>query len=105
MAHAAEIAFALFAYVCGEEDGNGSAELGVAESGGEAKQRGEAGGVVAGSGSEDAGVLLDGFGGGFGGKDGVEMRGEEDNGRVVGCVVRRQEVQPGRCRRRRCADW
>ena len=56
MAHAAEVAFAFFAYVGGEEDGDGGSEFGVAQGGGDAEQGGEAGGVVADAGGEDAGV-------------------------------------------------
>ena len=46
-----------------------------------AEQSGEAGGVVADAGGEDAGAVLvfGGFGGGAGGEDGVEVGGEEDD--------------------------
>ena len=37
MAHAAEVAFALFAYVGGEEDGDGRGDVGVAEGGGDGR--------------------------------------------------------------------
>ncbi len=82
MTHAAEVAFALFAYVGGEEDRDGRGDFGEAESGSNGEESGESGGVVADAGSEDArGVgLFDGITGGSGGEDGVEMRGEEDAG-------------------------
>ena len=50
--HAAEVAFAFFAYVRGEEDGDGWSDVGVAKSGGDGEQSGEAGGVVADAGAE-----------------------------------------------------
>ena len=80
--HAAEVAFALFAYVGGEEDGDGWGDVGVAEGGGDGEQSGEAGGVVADAGSVDAGgvFFFDGFDGGAGGEDGVEVGGEENAG-------------------------
>ena len=61
--HAAEVAFAFFAYVGGEEDGDGWCDVGVAECGGDGEEGGEAGGVVADAGSVDAGgvVVFDGF--------------------------------------------
>jgi len=91
MAHAAEVAFALFPDVGGEEDRNGGGEFGVPHGGGEAEQAGEAGGVVAGSGSEDPGVDLGGLSGSSRGKDGVEVGGEEDDlrGSRVGTLGRR----------------
>ena len=58
MAHAAEVALAFFAYVGGEEDGHGRGDsrlgLSAVQRGGDGEQSGEAGGVVAGSGAEDA---------------------------------------------------
>ena len=80
MTHAAEVALAFFANVGGKEDRDSGHEAGVAKSGGEAKQGGQAGGVVAGSGSEDAGAGFGGFGGDGGGEYGVEVGGEEDVG-------------------------
>ena len=85
MAHAAEVAFALFAYVGSEENGDGGSDVGVAEGRGYGEESGETGAVVADAGSEDAGrvVLLGGLGEGAGGEDGVEVCGEEDAGTVV----------------------
>ena len=82
MTHAAEVAFALFAYVGGEEDGDGWGDFGVLERGGDGEQRGESGAVVADAGGVDAGGVLffDWFDGRVGGEDGVEMGGEEDAG-------------------------
>ncbi len=56
--HAAEVAFALFAYVGGEEDGDGWGDVGVAEGGGDGEESGEAGGVVADAGGEMRGCRL-----------------------------------------------
>ena len=56
MTHAAEVALAFFAYVGGEEDGDGRGDVGVAEGGGDSEEGGEAGGVVADAGSVDAGA-------------------------------------------------
>ena len=79
--HAAEIAFAFFAYVRGEEDGDGGGDVGVAKCGGDGEKSGEAGGVVADAGSVDARAVFffDGFDGGVGGEDGVEVGGEEND--------------------------
>jgi hypothetical protein len=81
VAHAAEVAFAFFAYVGGEEDGDGWGDAGVTEGGSDSKQGGEASGVVADAGSVDAGAVggFDGLEGGAGGEDGVEVGGEEDD--------------------------
>jgi len=82
MTHAAKVAFALFAYVGGEEDGDGWGDVGEAEGGGDGEESGESGGVVADAGGEDAGGVV-GFewvDEGVGGEDGVEVRGEEDAG-------------------------
>lgn len=75
VAHAAEVAFAFFSYVCGEEDGNGQGDVGVADGRCYCEQAGESGTVVADSGREDAGAVWI-FGwvtGGSGGEDGVQM--------------------------------
>ena len=87
--HAAEVAFAFFAYVGGEEDGDGRGDVGVAEGGGDGKKAGEAGGVVADARGVDARAVLffDGFDGGVGGEDCVEMGGEEDAGGVGGWTL------------------
>ena len=81
VAHAAEVAFAFFAYVGGEEDGDGWGDVGVAEGGGYGEQAGESGDVVADAGGVDAvGVGgFDGFAVGAFGEDGVEVGGEEDD--------------------------
>ena len=73
---------ALFAYVYGEEDGDGWGDFGEANGGGDGEETGESGGVVADAGSEDAGGvwIFDGIADGSGGEDGVEMCGEEDAG-------------------------
>ena len=80
VAHAAEVAFAFFAYVGGEEDGDGWGDFGVTQCGGDGEEAGEAGGVVADAGGVDAmgAFFFDGVDGGVGGKDGVEVGGEED---------------------------
>src|SRR5271170_2283653 len=82
MTHAAEVAFALFAYVGSEEDRDGWGDVGVAKGGGDGEESGEAGGVVADAGGEDAGGVggFDGVDEGVGGEDGVEVGGEEDAG-------------------------
>ena len=80
MAHAAEVAFALLADVRGEEDRDWRDDFGLAQSGGNAEQSGEPGGVVAGSGGEDAGAGLGRIGGRAGGENGVEVGREEDDG-------------------------
>ncbi len=86
VAHAAEVAFTLLADVGAEEDGRRRRDVGEAHGGDESEQRGEAGGVVARAGAEDAGVLLGGDGVDAGGEDGVEMGGDEDerSGRWTG---------------------
>ncbi len=71
MTHAAEVALAFFAYVGGEEDGDGCG--GCWRSGGAAamaRMGGEAGAVVADAGGVDAGgvVLFEGLDEGAGGK-------------------------------------
>jgi hypothetical protein len=81
MAHAAEIAFAFFPDVGSKENRDGRRKAGVAKGGAEAKQSGQARGVIAGSGSEDAGVDFGGFGGRARGENRVEVGGEQDNGR------------------------
>jgi hypothetical protein len=85
----AEIAFTLFAHVGGEKDGDGGSQLGVAHARGKGKQPGEAGGVVASSGSHDAGFEFDGLDGQFGGENGVQVGGEQDEGRGRCSQVRR----------------
>jgi len=82
VSHAAEVALAFFAYVGGEEDGDGWGDVGVAEGGGYGQQAGESGDVVADAGSLDS-MGVGGFAGlavGAFGEDGVEMGGEEDDG-------------------------
>ena len=86
VAHAAEVSFAFFANVGGEEDGAGWGDLGVGEGGGEGEESGEAGGVVAGSGGEDFLIVFLRGAVGDGGKDCVEVGGDEDDGRVWGGV-------------------
>ena len=88
----------------------GGRDVGVAERGGDGEQGGEAGGVVADAGSEDAGVSLSSMGshGGAGGEDGVEVGGEEDAGEVrarARSSVGGARVRRGRCRRRRGGCW
>ena len=80
--HSAKIAFALFAYVGGEDDGDGWSDVGVTKGRGDGEESGEAGSVVADSGGRDARAvfLFDGIGGGAGGEDGVKVCGEEDAG-------------------------
>ena len=56
--HAAEIAFALFAYIGGEDDGDGWGDLRVTEGRGNGEKSGEAGSVVADSGGERCGGCL-----------------------------------------------
>ncbi len=82
MAHAAQVADALFADVCGEEDGDGWLDLGVTERGGEGEQTGEAGGVVADAGSLDTGAVgrLARLAGDTCREDGVEVGGEQETG-------------------------
>jgi len=81
--HAAEIAFSFFAYVRREEDGDGWRDVGVTKCGGDGEECGEARGVVADAGSGDAVSVFffDGLDEGVGGEDGVEVCGEEDDGR------------------------
>ena len=81
MTHAAEVAFAFFADVGRKQDGDSGGEFGMAHGGGEAKQGGQAGGIVAGAGGEDAGVDFGGFGRGPGREDGVKVGGEKDDRR------------------------
>ena len=93
MAHAAEVALAFFADVGGEEDGHGQGvagfRLGEVECGGDGEQSGEASAVVGGAGAEEAAVLVLAWRAvGARGEDGVEVRGEEDDGRVVSCFLR-----------------
>ena len=80
--HAPEVAFAFFAYVGGEEDGDGWGDVRVTEGGGDSKECGETGGVVADAGGVDArGVFeFDGVAIGSGGEDGVEVGRDEDAG-------------------------
>ncbi|MCU1225825.1 MAG: hypothetical protein JWQ42_3918 [Edaphobacter sp.] len=89
VAHAAEVALALFAYVRGEEYGKGWGDVGVAERCGDAEEGREAGCVVADAGGIDASAVghLCGLAVCTGGKDGVEVGGEEDAGGVgeAGC--------------------
>jgi hypothetical protein len=82
MTHAAEIAFSFFAYVGGEEDGDGRCDVGVAKSGGDGEQAGEASGVVADAGGVDACAVFffDGFDESVGGEDGVKVSGEQKTG-------------------------
>ena len=80
VAHAAEIAFAFFADVCGEDDGDGRSDVGEAEGSGEAEQGGEAGAVVAGAWGVEAGAIFARGAGGAGGEDGVEVGGDEEDG-------------------------
>jgi len=82
VAHASEVAFAFFAYIGGEEDGDRRGNVRVAECGGDSQEGGEAGSVVADAGSIDAcGVFeFDGIAVGSSGEDGVEMCRDEDTG-------------------------
>jgi hypothetical protein len=84
VAHAAKVAFTLLADVCGEEDPRGRGDVGVAQGGCQAEECGEAGGVVAGSRSKDAGAFFPWCCGGSGRKDGVEMGRQEGEGSVWG---------------------
>ncbi len=77
VAHAAEVAFALFADVGGEDDGGYGFDTGLDEGGGDGKERGEARTVVAGTGAKDAGAVFAGATIGAGRKDGVEVGAEE----------------------------
>ena len=79
--HAAEVAFAFFAYVGGEEDGDGWNDVGVTQGCGYGEESGQAGGVVADAWCLDYGgvFLFDGVDLGFDGEDCVEMGGEEDD--------------------------
>ncbi len=84
MAHAAEIAFAFFAHVSEDDERDGQLDLRVDERVGEGEQTGEAGSVVAGAGRVEAeNGIFSGNGGNEGrggGEDGIEMRGEDDDG-------------------------
>ena len=82
VADPAEVAFAFFADVGGEEDGDGRDEFGVTEGGGEGEQGREASGVVTGAGGEDARAVFGGGAGGAGGEDSVEVGREEEHGLV-----------------------
>jgi hypothetical protein len=90
VAHAAEVTFAFFAYVGGEEDGDWRLDVGVAKGGGEGEQGGEACGVIADAGGEDAWGfgIFDGVTGGSCGEDGVEVGGDEEAGRRLGLFCR-----------------
>jgi hypothetical protein len=81
-AHAAEIAFALFAYVRGKEDGNGRCDIGVAKGRRNAEQTSESGSVVADAGSVDARAVtsLTRLARGSGREDGIKVSGEKDAG-------------------------
>ena len=76
--HAAEVALAFFADVGGEEESERRLDAGETKGGDSSEECGESGSVVAASRAEDAGSFL--FGGGVdaGGKDGVEVGGEDD---------------------------
>jgi hypothetical protein len=94
MTHAAEVALAFFAYVGGEEDGDWGLDAGVTEGGGDGEEAGEAGGVVADAGSEDAGAagVFDWVAGCAGAEDGVEVSGDEEAGGTGGGGRRREEL-------------
>ena len=79
--HAAEVSFSFFAYIGGEEDGDGWGEVGVTERGGDGEEAGEAGDVVADAGGVDAvGVFgFEGFAVGACGEDCVEVGRDEDD--------------------------
>ena len=68
--------------------GRSGDEVGVAQGSGESQQAGQAGGVVAGAGRQDASFDLGGLGGSVGGEDGVEVSGEKDvrSGCRCGCA-------------------
>jgi len=91
MAHAAEVALALFPYIGDEEDGDGRGDVGKAEGCSDAQKRGEAGDVVADAGGIDASAVghLRGLAVRTGREDGVEVGGEEYAGSVggAGCLA------------------
>jgi len=77
--HAAEVAFALFAYVAERELGWWG-DVGVMQGGGDGEKGGEASGVVADAGGVDSGVSFSSVGSmGWRREDGVEVGGEEDD--------------------------
>jgi hypothetical protein len=86
MTHAAQITLALFAYVGGEKNRDGGLDVGVAKRGGEGQESGEAGAVVADSGSVDAGAIgiFAGFARGSSSEDCIEMGREEQVGSIRG---------------------
>ncbi len=97
MTDAAQVAFALFADVGQKEQRGGQFDTGLDEGIGECELPGDAGAIVAGSGSLDAVAVYLGVEGSFGGEDGVEMRGENDDGagafrREVGCGEKPEDV-------------
>ncbi len=84
VAHAAEIAFAFFAYVTEKQERRGELRGGVCKGSGQGKQSGKAGAVISGSGDFEAVLIVDatehGVELGFGREDGIEMRGENYDG-------------------------
>ena len=77
MAHAAEVAFALFANVGGEEHGDGRGDVGIAEGRGDGKKARESGGVVADARGVDTGAVFffDRFDNSASGEDRVQVGG------------------------------
>jgi hypothetical protein len=87
--HASEVALTFFAYVGGKDDGDGWGDAGVAEGGGDGEEASQACAVVADAGGIDSRRIgvLDGFAESAGGKDGVEVSGDEDAGSGFGMAL------------------
>ena len=94
MADAAEIAFAFFADIGEEEQGQSGDDAELMECGGEGPERGESGAVVADAGAEQAGLLAADVERGGGGKDRVEV-GAEGDGRAAMAIRRAELRRPG----------
>ena len=83
-ADTAEIAFALFADVTGEDDGFVGADAAFGERFGDADQGGETRAIIGDAGTDQAIAIFFDADFSAGGKDGVEMRGQEDDAVGVG---------------------
>ena len=92
MTDAAEIAFAFFADIGDEEQGQGGDDAELMEGRGQRPERGESGAVVADAGTEEARLLAADVERSGGGKDGVEV-GAEGDGRERAMALRTAELQ------------
>jgi hypothetical protein len=82
MAHAAQIAFALFTDIGDKEHGHGGLNADLMEGGSQGPESGKSGAVVTDAGTEKLGVLAANVERRGGGEDGIEMSAESDGRRV-----------------------